>query len=53
MIYKCDWPLHLMFSPDILEKYNTLFRFLLPIKRVQLELQHIWSQRVRNMKHVD
>jgi len=27
-----------MFSPDVIEKYNILFRYLLPIKRVQLEL---------------
>ena len=53
LIYQCNWPIHLMFSPDIHEKYNTLFRFLLPIKRVQLELQHIWSQKVRQMKHLD
>mmetsp|Transcript_21404 Transcript_21404/g.28719 ORF Transcript_21404/g.28719 Transcript_21404/m.28719 type:complete len:107 (+) Transcript_21404:2120-2440(+) len=41
-----------MFSPDIHEKYNTLFRFLLPIKRVQLELQNVWSSKVRSMKHL-
>jgi len=40
-----------MFSPDVIEKYNTLFRFLLPIKRVQLELQSVWSSKVRSMKH--
>lgn len=34
LIYNCNWPIHLMFSPDIHEKYNTLYRFLLPIKRV-------------------
>ena len=42
-----------MFSPDVTEKYNTLFRFLLPIKRVQLELQYIWTSKVRSMKHLD
>lgn len=52
LIYKCHWPIHLMFSPDIHEKYNTLYRFLLPIKRVQLELQYVWSQKVRSMKHL-
>jgi gamma-tubulin complex component 4 len=36
-----------------MEKYNTLFRMLLPIKRTQLELQHVWSLRVRQMKHLD
>ena len=39
-----------MFSPDVIEKYNILFRYLLPIKRVQLELQYVWSSKVRNMK---
>ncbi len=39
-----------MFSPDVIEKYNILFRYLLPIKRVQLELQYVWSSKVRSMK---
>ncbi len=46
--YRSHWPLHLMFSPDVIEKYNTLFRFLLPIKRIQLDLQFIWAYRIRN-----
>jgi gamma-tubulin complex component 4 len=46
LVYKCQWPIHLMFSLDIHEKYNTLFRFLLPIKRVQLELQYVWARKV-------
>eukprot|EP00347_Sterkiella_histriomuscorum_P015647 403356230 len=48
--YRSHWPLHLMFSPDVIEKYNTLFRFLLPIKRIQLDLQHVWAVKVRLMK---
>jgi gamma-tubulin complex component 4 len=32
--YSIEWPLHLIFGSDTIEKYNTLFRFLLPIKRV-------------------
>lgn len=51
--YKCQWPLHLVFTADVIEKYNTLFRALLPIKRTQLELQHVWALRVRSLKHLD
>lgn len=32
--YRAHWPLHLIFSPDVIEKYNTLFSLLLPIKRI-------------------
>ena len=51
--YKCDWPKQLIFSPDAVDKYNALFKFLFPIKRVQIELQHVWSQKVRSLKHLD
>lgn len=36
--YAVEWPLHLVFGQDTLEIYNELFRLLLPIKRVQLQL---------------
>ena len=52
LVYNCQWPIHLMISLDIHEKYNTLFRFLLPIKRVQLELQYVWARKVRSLKHL-
>lgn len=32
--YGVEWPLHLILGPDTLEKYNQLYRFLLPIKRI-------------------
>lgn len=50
--YTCEWPKHLILSTDTIEKYNSLFRFLFPIKRVQIELQNVWSQKVRSMKHL-
>lgn len=40
--YNIDWPLHLLLNQDTIERYNQLFRFLLPIKRVQLELHTAW-----------
>lgn len=50
--YSIEWPLHLILGPDTIEKYNQLFRFLLPIKRVQLELQEAWQLKVKSMKHM-
>ena len=32
--YNIEWPLHLLLNQDTIERYNQLFRFLLPIKRV-------------------
>lgn len=40
--YKDKWPLHLLFSPKIIEGYNGMFRFLLQIKRVQFGLHEVW-----------
>lgn len=41
--YKIKWPLHLLFSPKVLEKYNDLFRFLIRIKKMQHDLYVVWS----------
>lgn len=48
--YKINWPLHLLFSPKVLERYNILFRFLLLIKKMQYELHMIWCQHTRESK---
>lgn len=40
--YKIKWPLHLLFSPKVLEKYNDLFRFLISIKKIQHDLHDVW-----------
>ncbi|XP_055851463.1 gamma-tubulin complex component 4 homolog [Episyrphus balteatus] len=40
--YKISWPLHLLFSPIVIERYNLLFRFLLLVKRVQYRIHSIW-----------
>ncbi|XP_053665548.1 gamma-tubulin complex component 4 homolog [Anopheles marshallii] len=50
--YKVKWPLHLLFSPRTLNRYNEMFRFLLRIKKIQHDLLQIWSyQRERRIKH--
>lgn len=40
--YKIKWPLHLLFPPKILDKYNDLFRFLIRIRKIQFSLQSLW-----------
>jgi gamma-tubulin complex component 4 len=41
--YKIKWPLHLLFPPKVLDKYNDLFRFLICIRKTQYDLQMVWS----------
>ncbi|KAL6256115.1 hypothetical protein P5V15_012238 [Pogonomyrmex californicus] len=48
--YKVVWPLHLMFSPAVLNDYNVLFRFLLRVKKTQINLWNLWSE---HMHHKD
>lgn len=48
--YNINWPLHLLFSPKVLERYNVLFRFLILIKKMQYDLHMIWSKSSRKSK---
>uniref|UniRef100_A0A8C5EEI5 Gamma-tubulin complex component n=1 Tax=Gouania willdenowi TaxID=441366 RepID=A0A8C5EEI5_GOUWI len=49
--YKVQWPLHILFTPAILEKYNVVFRYLLSVRRVQSQLQHCWALQMQR-KHL-
>lgn len=40
--YNVQWPLHLLFSPKVLENYNDLFRFMMKIKKIQQDLYAVW-----------
>lgn len=48
--YKVVWPLHLLFNPVTLNDYNILFRFLLRVKKTQIDLWNLWSE---HMHHKD
>ncbi|XP_053984864.1 gamma-tubulin complex component 4 [Hylaeus volcanicus] len=48
--YKVIWPLHLLFSPSALNDYNVLFRFLLRVKKTQIELWNLWSEHMYKKK---
>lgn len=37
--YKVKWPLNLLLTPDVLEKYNVIFLFLVRLKRIAWLLQ--------------
>ncbi|KMQ97986.1 gamma-tubulin complex component 4, partial [Lasius niger] len=50
--YKVVWPLHLLFSPVVLNDYNILFRFLLRVKKTQIDLWNLWSEHMHH-KNID
>ena len=55
--FNAPWPLHLLFSQSTQQIYNSLFRFIFPIRRTAQELDALWiltcpflnkSHRLRN-----
>jgi len=42
--YAVPWPLHLVVTPAALEKYNTIFSFLLLVRRTQAALHKLWAE---------
>ncbi|XP_020497082.1 gamma-tubulin complex component 4 isoform X2 [Labrus bergylta] len=51
LTYKVQWPLHILFTPAVLEKYNVVFRYLLSVRRVQSQLQMCWALQMQR-KHL-
>ncbi|RZF35753.1 hypothetical protein LSTR_LSTR012051 [Laodelphax striatellus] len=45
--YEASWPLHLFFSPIVVQNYNILFRYFLRVKQVQLNLHSVWITDVK------
>ncbi len=41
--YLCKFPVDLVFSPSVLEKYKNIFRLLFPLKAVQRDLSNAWN----------
>lgn len=46
--YRVSWPLHLVFTPAVLDSYNQLFGFLLRVKKTQRQLHHLWTFQMVN-----
>ena len=44
ILYRSEWPLGvLVFTPDTMRIYNEIFRLLLKLRRVQLDLNELWA----------
>ena len=41
--YLVKWPMGLLLTPSVLSRYNSLFQFLMRLKRVQLRLEGAWQ----------
>ncbi|KAK9512625.1 hypothetical protein O3M35_001007 [Rhynocoris fuscipes] len=39
---KINWPLHYLFSPQVIENFNKMFRFLLRVKKAQMDVSSVW-----------
>lgn len=51
MTFNVKWPLHIIFTPTVLAKYNKLFKFLLRVRRTQLALQNLWALQMSSVKY--
>ncbi|KAG7301406.1 hypothetical protein JYU34_014351 [Plutella xylostella] len=41
--YQLKWPLQLIFTPEVLARYNDMFRLLLRVKHTQRDLHRLWK----------
>lgn len=46
LIFQAPWPLQLIFTDEVMAKYQVIFRFLLKIRHVQTRLGHMWATQV-------
>eukprot|EP00116_Pleurobrachia_bachei_P002932 sb/3463194/ len=53
LTYDVQWPLHILFTTDVMDDYNRIFVFLLKLRRCQLALQAAWSTSTRSEDRFD
>ena len=41
--YSVSWPLHLVITPSVIDKYNEILKFLLYVRRTQCKLHETWA----------
>lgn len=50
--FQVKWPLHLLFTEEVLYKYNLIFRLLLKVRRAQCNLLEVWKRQMEDKKIV-
>ncbi|CAK67300.1 unnamed protein product (macronuclear) [Paramecium tetraurelia] len=51
--YQVDYPLSLLITPSLQEKFQLFFRYLFPIRHAQFELQQVWIKLTKKFKKKD
>jgi hypothetical protein len=47
---KMNWPINLILTPDLMENFSIINKFLFPIRQIQIELEQIFMKIPRRMK---
>lgn len=50
--YSIDWPINLIISNQLIEKYQQLFRMFFPLRHTQIYLDKLWLKLQRKSKMV-
>lgn len=48
LMYDVPHPLHILITSNVIDRYNIVFRFLLSVRKVQIELHQCWALQMRS-----
>ncbi|XP_050294473.1 gamma-tubulin complex component 4 isoform X3 [Anthonomus grandis grandis] len=51
--FEIEWPLHIVFHPEVMQCYNKLFSFLLRLKKTQINLFKLWKEHTFSKHKID
>ncbi|XP_076267621.1 gamma-tubulin complex component 4 [Rhynchophorus ferrugineus] len=51
--FEVEWPLHIIFHPEVMAFYNKLFCYLLRLKKTQINLFKLWSNHTLSKNKID
>jgi uncharacterized protein YyaL (SSP411 family) len=47
---KMSWPINLILTPDLMEIFSRINKFLFPLRQIQIQLEQIWMKIPRRIK---